>query len=106
MGGLMSKLEGVVGREAGGWCTPCGEGLPWTGKRVWALELGQGETGDIELLDKLAADCGPGLTFCAHAPGAAMPLQTALKHFRQEFEQGVSKPRGKAHQDPIPVGEI
>ncbi len=44
--------------------------------------------------------------YVANAPGAAMPLQTALKHFRQEFEQGVSKPRGKAHQDPIPVGEI
>ena len=41
------------------------------------------------VLDKLAADCGPGLTFCAHAPGAAMPLQTALKHFRHEFEAGV-----------------
>ena len=103
---LMRNLEEFFARESCGWCTPCRDGLPWTVKLLWALELGQGETGDIELLDKLAADCGPGLTFCAHAPGAAMPLQTALKHFRQEFEQGVSKPRGKAHQDPIPVGEI
>lgn len=103
---LMRNLEEFFARESCGWCTPCRDGLPWTVKLLWALELGQGETGDIELLDKLAADCGPGLTFCAHAPGAAMPLQTALKHFRKEFEQGVSKPRGKAHQDPIPVGEI
>jgi len=69
-----------------------------------ALERGEGEAGDVELLDKLAADCGPGLTFCAHAPGAAMPLQTALRHFRREFEQGVRYPRGKAHADPIPAG--
>jgi NADH-quinone oxidoreductase subunit F len=86
---LMRNLEEFFARESCGWCTPCRDGLPWTVKLLSALEHGEGESGDIELLDKLAADCGPGLTFCAHAPGAAMPLETALKHFRHEFEQGI-----------------
>ncbi|MDL0430474.1 NADH-ubiquinone oxidoreductase-F iron-sulfur binding region domain-containing protein [Marinobacter sp. TBZ242] len=93
---LLRNLEEFFARESCGWCTPCRDGLPWAAKLLRALELGQGETGDIELLEKLAADCGPTLTFCAHAPGAAMPLHTALKHFRHEFEQGISKPRIKA----------
>ncbi len=103
---LMRNLEEFFARESCGWCTPCRDGLPWTVKLLQALEQGEGERGDIELLDKLAADCGPGLTFCAHAPGAAMPLQSALKHFRHEFEQGVRHPPGKAHADPIPVGQV
>ena len=103
---LMRNLEEFFARESCGWCTPCRDGLPWTVKLLLALERGEGEAGDVELLDKLAADCGPGLTFCAHAPGAAMPLQTALRHFRHEFEQGVHYPKGKAHADPIPVGEV
>ena len=103
---LMRNLEEFFARESCGWCTPCRDGLPWAVKLLRALERGEGETGDVELLDKLAADCGPGLTFCAHAPGAAMPLQTALRHFRAEFEQGVCLPRGQAHADPIPVGQV
>lgn len=103
---LMRNLEQFFARESCGWCTPCRDGLPWSVKLLQALERGEGEQGDVELLDKLAADCGPGLTFCAHAPGAAMPLETALKHFRHEFEQGVRHPRGVAHADPIPVGNL
>ncbi|TBL71485.1 NADH-quinone oxidoreductase subunit F, partial [Klebsiella oxytoca] len=31
----------------------------------------------------------PGHTFCAHAPGAVEPLQSAIKYFREEFEAGI-----------------
>ncbi len=86
---LMRNLEQFFARESCGWCTPCRDGLPWTVKLLQAMERGEGEPGDIEMLEKLAADCGPGLTFCAHAPGAAMPLETALQHFRAEFEHGI-----------------
>ncbi|MBS3804389.1 MAG: NADH-quinone oxidoreductase subunit NuoF [Oleiphilaceae bacterium] len=103
---LMRNLEQFFARESCGWCTPCRDGLPWTVKLLQAIENGEGEEGDIEMLEKLAADCGPSLTFCAHAPGAAMPLETALRHFRAEFEQGISRPRGVAHADPIPVGSV
>lgn len=103
---LMRNLEAFFARESCGWCTPCRDGLPWTVKILQALERGEGEEGDIELLEKLADDQGPGKTFCAHAPGAAMPLSSALKYFRDEFEAGISHPRREAHADPIPVGEV
>jgi len=97
---LMRNLEEFFARESCGWCTPCRDGLPWVVKLLRDLEKGQGQAGDIELLDKLAADCRPGLTFCALAPGAAMPLETALRHFRQEFEQGIGKVSGDTRGVP------
>lgn len=103
---LMRNLEEFFARESCGWCTPCRDGLPWTVKILRALERGEGEQGDIEMLEKLANDCGAGKTFCAHAPGAAMPLESAIRYFRDEFERGVSHPRRAAHADPIPVGEV
>lgn len=103
---LARNLEEFFARESCGWCTPCRDGLPWTVKILRALEHGEGEQGDIELLEELADDLGPGKTFCAHAPGAAMPLESALRYFREEFERGVTHPRGAAHADPIPVGEV
>ncbi len=39
---------------------------------------------------------GPGTTFCALAPGAMEPLQSALKFFRPEFEAGIARPASQA----------
>lgn len=50
---LMRNLEEFFARESCGWCTPCRDGLPWTVKLLLALERGEGEAGDVELLDKL-----------------------------------------------------
>jgi len=103
---LTRNLEEFFARESCGWCTPCRDGLPWSVKLLRALEAGEGESGDIELLEQMARDLGPGKTFCAHAPGAAMPLASAIHYFRDEFERGITRPRGEAHADPIPVGSV
>ncbi|MDM4771354.1 NADH-quinone oxidoreductase subunit NuoF [Solimonas sp. SE-A11] len=83
------NLEEFFARESCGWCTPCRDGLPWTVKILRAIENGQGKTGDIEQLSKMTRWLGPGRTFCAHAPGAMEPLQSAIKYFRDEFEIGI-----------------
>jgi len=49
----------------------------------------QGEFEDIKILEDLCYQMSPGNTFCAHAPGAISPLQSALKYFRIEFESGI-----------------
>ena len=71
--------------------TPCRDGLPWSVKILQALEKGEGQPGDIETLEQLCRFLGPGKTFCAHAPGAVEPLQSAIKYFREEFEAGISQ---------------
>lgn len=59
-------------------------------KILRALERGEGQPGDIETLEQLCRFLGPGNTFCAHAPGAVEPLQSAIKYFRDEFEAGIA----------------
>ncbi len=91
MVGLVRNLEEFFARESCGFCTPCRDGLPWGVKLLTRLEQGNGEAQDVELLQELTRNLWIGKTFCAHAPGAMEPLQSALKYFKPEFEQGVRK---------------
>jgi len=88
---VVRNLEEFFSRESCGWCTPCRDGLPWSVRILMALEEGRGKPGDLEMLEQMTKWLGPGKTFCAHAPGAMEPLQSALKYFRSEFEAGIAK---------------
>jgi NADH-quinone oxidoreductase subunit F len=63
--------------------------LPWTEKVLHSIENGKGEMKDLELLDFHTRFMGPGNTFCALAPGAMEPLQSALKYFKEDFERHI-----------------
>lgn len=91
--GLLQNLEKFFAQESCGWCTPCREGLPWTARMLAAIENGQGRPGDLEQLSHQAKLLGPGHTFCALAPGAVEPLQSALKYFREDFERHIHDQR-------------
>lgn len=91
--GLVANLERFFARESCGWCTPCREGLPWTARTLEALEAGEGKAEDLDHLEMHARNLGPGLTFCALAPGAMEPLESALKCFRDDFERHVQSGR-------------
>lgn len=99
---LTRNLEEFFARESCGWCTPCREGLPWALKILRAMEKGEGQAGDIETLEHLCKALGPGNTFCAHAPGAVEPIQSAIKYFRPEFEASISKE--SLLKSPVPQG--
>jgi NADH-quinone oxidoreductase subunit F len=90
---MVQNLEVFYAQESCGWCTPCREGLPWTARILKAIDDGQGQEGDLEILAQHAHRLGPGYTFCAHAPGAAEPLQSALRLFRDDFERHISQRR-------------
>jgi NADH-quinone oxidoreductase subunit F len=79
------NLEKFFALESCGWCTPCREGLPWVVKMLEAIEKGEGKMEYLEQLKFQARYMGPGNTFCAHAPGAAEPLQSGLKYFHDDF---------------------
>jgi NADH-quinone oxidoreductase subunit F len=85
--GFVAALERFFARESCGWCTPCREGLPWVAAILDALEAGQGTEQDLDALDGLCRLLAPGNTFCALAPGAMEPLQSALRFFRADFER-------------------
>jgi len=91
--GMVSNLETFFARESCGWCTPCREGLPWIAKLLRAIEDGDGRPADIDLLTEHTELIRMGRTFCALAPGAMEPLQSALKYFRDDFVAHVSRHR-------------
>lgn len=87
--GFVHNLQHFFAQESCGWCTPCREGLPWVEKILLSLEKGTGREEDMELLDMHTRMLGMGHTFCALAPGAMEPLQSALKYFRGDFERHI-----------------
>jgi NADH-quinone oxidoreductase subunit F len=88
--GFVHNLQHFFAQESCGWCTPCREGLPWVEKMLLSLEQGSGTEQDMELLEMHTHLLGPGNTFCALAPGAMEPLQSALKYFKADFEKHIS----------------
>jgi NADH-quinone oxidoreductase subunit F len=89
--GMCQNLEKFFAQESCGWCTPCRDGLPWTERLLQALEDGRGAPGDLGTLELHTKFLGMGKTFCAHAPGAMEPLQSALKYFREDFEKHITE---------------
>jgi NADH-quinone oxidoreductase subunit F len=87
--GMVRNLEHFFAQESCGWCTPCREGLPWTAKILDALETGKGKMEDLDILTFHTHYMAPGNTFCALAPGAMEPLQSALKYFKEDFERHI-----------------
>lgn len=87
--GMLRNLEYFFARESCGWCTPCRDGLPWTARILDAIERGEGQLEDLDTLAMHTDFLGMGRTFCAHAPGAMMPLETGLRYFRSDFERHI-----------------
>ena len=87
---MCRNLEHFFAQESCGFCTPCREGLPWVEQLLTDIKEGRAREGDLELLERNAAYIG-GVTntFCLHAPGAIEPLSSALKYFREDFEEHV-----------------
>jgi NADH:ubiquinone oxidoreductase subunit F (NADH-binding)/NAD-dependent dihydropyrimidine dehydrogenase PreA subunit len=78
--------------ESCGKCLPCREGLKRMGQILEGISEGRGDSGTLDLLQDLgemvadASLCGLGKT-------APNPVLSALKHFRGEFEEHLSRGR-------------
>ncbi len=91
--GMAWNMTKFFARESCGFCTPCWSGLGWAERILRSIEDGQGKPGDLDKLASQTNMWSPGNTFCALAPGAADPLQTAMKYFRADFERHIAEHR-------------
>ena len=70
--------------ESCGKCTPCREGTYWLAQIYERLETGKGTAEDLDkLLD--ISDAILGKSFCALGDGAASPIMSSIKYFRDEY---------------------
>ena len=91
--GMVYNLEHFFAQESCGWCTPCWSGLHWAEEILASIEAGRGSMEDLARLEHICKMVAPGNTFCALAPGAAEPLQSGLKYFREDFERHIREKR-------------
>ena len=89
--GFVKNLVDFFAQESCGFCTPCRDGLPWSGQVLGDIEAGRGRSEDMATLEKQVKYIGAiGNTHCALAPGAMEPLQSALHYFREDFDRHIS----------------
>ena len=81
----LTRLSHFYYDESCGQCTPCREGTGWLYRVLKRIMDGNGKAQDIDLLmgvqDKIM-----GNTICALGDAAAMPVESFLRNFREEFE--------------------
>ena len=80
----LERLSFFYYEESCGQCTPCREGTNWMYRIVHRIEHGQGRPEDLDLLGSVSANI-MGRTICALGDAASMPVQSFVKHFRDEF---------------------
>ncbi|MBF6310141.1 NADH-quinone oxidoreductase subunit NuoF [Nocardia farcinica] len=70
--------------ESCGKCTPCREGTYWLVQLLRRIETGGGTEADLDTLLDIT-DSINGKSFCALGDGAASPIVSSVKYFRDEY---------------------
>jgi len=84
------RLTRFFSHESCGRCVPCRIGSVRLYEALERVERGQGEIPDIDRILELAHGIG-GITFCPMGTALVNPARSAIKCFRNEFEDHVRK---------------
>jgi NADH-quinone oxidoreductase subunit F len=85
--------------ESCGKCTNCREGTWWSSRILGRLQDGRGRPEDIDLVNQVASNM-LFRSFCALADGAASPINSSIKFFREEYEDHVRLGRCPMQEGP------
>jgi len=81
----LTRLAHFYYDESCGQCTPCREGTGWLYRMLQRILDGKGKNDDLDLLMSVQEKI-IGNTICALGDAAAMPVESFIRHFRDEFE--------------------
>lgn len=81
-----------LAHESCGKCVPCREGLRQMLKIFNRIVSGQGQPGDIELLEEICEFMSLA-SMCALGKTAANPVLSTIRHFRSEYEAHITEKR-------------
>ncbi|MBN2226807.1 MAG: NADH-quinone oxidoreductase subunit NuoF [candidate division Zixibacteria bacterium] len=89
---VIERLIHFYRHESCGKCTPCREGTGWLEQLISRIERGEGKPGDLEKIESIC-DNILGRTVCPLGDAAVMPIQSALKLFRDEWQYHIDNKR-------------
>ena len=80
----VKRLAEFYRHESCGKCIPCREGTDWLCKILARIEAGEGREADLDLLLDICDNIA-GKSFCPLGDAALGPVQSSIKHFREEY---------------------
>ncbi|NIM90996.1 MAG: NADH-quinone oxidoreductase subunit NuoF [Candidatus Aminicenantes bacterium] len=83
---------GFLDDESCGKCVPCREGIEKMREILTNICKGEGEEGDIELLEEIALTVKE-TSLCGLGQTASNPVLTTIKYFRDEYEEHIRNKR-------------
>jgi NADH-quinone oxidoreductase subunit F len=86
------RISKFYAEESCGQCTQCREGTEWAHRILTRLENGAGRRGDLELLLDICANM-KGKTICPLSDAAAMPIESYIQKFYDEFAAHIEEQR-------------
>lgn len=99
---IAKRLMEFYQNESCGKCTPCREGTRWVVQILNRIEEGGGTLVDLQTIEDICNSMSA-TSFCPLAVGAAPPIVSAIKEFREEFEAYIRK---NPHADETPKMRI
>jgi NADH-quinone oxidoreductase subunit F len=104
----IARMSRFYRHESCGKCTPCREGTPWIERIMTRIVTGQGRLEDLDQLLRICGGLGwtgslrtlQSTTVCQLGLFAALPVESAIRHFRHEFEYVIQ------HGGACPPGTI
>lgn len=87
---LATRLMEFYQNESCGKCTPCREGTRWVVQMLERIKAGGGTYADLKTIEQVCVNMAA-TSFCPLAVGAAPPIVSAIREFREEFEAYIRK---------------
>jgi NADH-quinone oxidoreductase subunit F len=94
----LTRLAHFYYDESCGQCTPCREGTGWLYRMLQRILDGKGKNDDLDLLMSVQEKI-IGNTICALGDAAAIPVESFIRHFRQEFEYYIKHGKSMVETD-------
>jgi len=86
------RITKFYAEESCGQCSPCREGTEWMYQVLTRIERGEGKQGELEMLLDICNNM-KGRCICPLADAAAMPVESYIQKFYDEFDAHIRKRR-------------
>jgi NADH-quinone oxidoreductase subunit F len=86
------RITRFYAEESCGQCTQCREGTEWLYQILTRIENGRGRPGELEILLDICANM-KGRTICPLSDAAALPVESCVRKFYDEFAAHVQEQR-------------